>query len=176
MSDNYSSAKFNNEKLRSCVWVPGSCQPTGLHGTSGAGAPTQSVFIAGRYLAFLNKPVFSKIFPSLNSVLLSHLKTVELPSHNALVGDPWMESWHAVLILLALCLNQLSAIVVIFLFVSFIFKCGMGALLFTWSVNAIHGLNETLSKKRADVHHSFTSICEVLQPFVFFYEYMNCKI
>lgn len=169
MSDNYSIAKFNNKKLSSC-------QPTGPHGTSGAGAPTQSVFIACRYLAFWNKPVFS-IFPSLNSVLLSHLKTVELPSHNPLVSDPWMESWHAVLILLALCLNQLSAIVVIFLFVSFIFKCGMGALLFTRSVNATHGLNETLSKKRADVHHSFTSICEVLQPFCFvFYEYINCKI
>jgi len=44
----------------------------------------------------------------------------------------------------------------------------MGALLFTWSVNAKHGLNEALSKKRAYVHHSFISICEVLLPFVLF--------
>lgn len=62
-------------------------------------APTQSEFTAGRYRQFsLNLPItqFCLIVFSTNW---------ELPSHNALVGDPWMELWHVILILLALCLN-----------------------------------------------------------------------
>ncbi len=71
-------------------------------------APTQSDFTAGRYRQFsLNLPITQFCL-----IVLSN--NWELPSHYALVSDPWMELWHTILILLALCLNQITAFVVIF--------------------------------------------------------------